>query len=187
MVTNRFYRRQPRRLSLNHWQELDLWLGTNLARPAFPSDAARRAAWFRHRDHLMAVCCDAPGARCDAWWSYESPVPRPRDDAYCAAALWEANALGDIERGELEKIWRGYFETAQRRDFAFCAGSHWLHGAAARRAHYAWAGISKPLVKRWASERRRNMRAIKRLEAEGGAPARGHGDPETGADTTYRP
>jgi hypothetical protein len=162
-----------RHSKLSHAETMSLWLGEDPYNPAFPDDDSRRAAWVENRDYLMAVCCVHPGGRPDAWWSFESPVPRPKDDAYCAAALWEVDGLlDDIERAALEAEWRRQFDKAQASDFAYCTSDpeNWLKGAPARRAHYKWCGLPRALVRQWSAERRRSRRIIKKLADEAQEP-----------------
>ena len=153
-------RRTPirRHSRLTHEQQMSLEWGCG---NAFADDDDRHAAWERHRDHLMAKCDD--GWRPQAWWDYDSPIPRPRLE-YQKAALWEAGLLVPKERTTLEQRWREDFDKANRPDwFGHCAGQKpgttqalWLHGEEGRAAHYAWAGIPRTLVKRWTTSKRRS-------------------------------
>ena len=171
MATNRKYRRRPHRFPLDHWQQTSLWLGEDPNHHAFESEAERCAAWIKHRDYFMATCYDHPGGRCAAWWDYESPIRRPKDENYCAAALWEVDGLlDDEERSALEKMWREYFDQAQVPEFTYHTGHGRLEGAKARAAYYRWSGIPRTLVKQWRAERRRSARTIRELEKEA-APA----------------
>jgi hypothetical protein len=87
--------------------------------------------------------------------------------------LWEAGLLTDEERIELEQAWRECFEQAQQPGFQHCIGhakpadtfATWLKGAAAKRAHYKWAGIPRELLRRWTEERRRRSETIRKLRA----------------------
>ncbi len=72
----------------------------------FVDDAGRRAAWFAHRDEVMA---DNPaGHRPWAWWEYESGLkdslekPRPRGDT-AVAWLRKHGFLTAWEEKELAK------------------------------------------------------------------------------------
>jgi hypothetical protein len=148
---------------LTGWEELSLEYGeARYHRPGFGDDDARREAWFRHRDWLMARC--RRGRRPEAWWDYEAPIPRPDDFDYQKAALWEANLLTPEERTELEGEWRADFEDAQTPDFWLCVGpGENLSGAAAQRAWYRDRGIPRELVRRWSTARRRRDRAVRKL------------------------
>jgi hypothetical protein len=107
-----------------------------------------------------------------AWWSYESPVWRPRDRVYEKATLYENGLLTETEVADLTALWRSHFEKAQEPGFAFCIGhakpgdtfASWLEGEAAKKAHYAWSGIPKKLLKEWTRARRRRSRTIGELE-----------------------
>jgi hypothetical protein len=173
MPTNRVPVRRLRR-GLSHDQEMSLWLGDHPYRPAFGSEQQRRAAWVRHRDRLMAAWAKH-GKRPAGWWDYESPVPYPRDPDYDAATLFEAQLLADGERAELIAEWRYQFDRAQEPGFSFCIGhakpsdtfASWLEGAAAKRAHYRWAGIPRSLLTQWTAERQ----TIHKLKAAAELPA----------------
>jgi hypothetical protein len=133
--------------------------------PAFASDAARRAAWEHTREYFLMSYAYQDGTRPQAWWDYDAPqlgVRHPPDYDYERAALWEARLLSNEEVATLETRWREYFEQAQEPNFWFCLGitkpgstsATWLKGAAARRAHYRWAGIPHALIRKWSAERR---------------------------------
>jgi hypothetical protein len=177
MSTDRTLLQRPNWHPLDHAAEMDLRYGSLSGRPAFASEAARRAAWFAHRDELLRHCHG--GKRPAGWWDYESPVPYPRDRDYAEATLWENGLLTSTEVTELLARWRSDFERAQQPGFTYCAGfaksgdtvASWLEGAPARRAHYRWAGIPRDLLKRWTRERRRRSKAIRKLEtAAAGCP-----------------
>ena len=75
--------------------------------------------------------------------------------------LFEHGQFGEEEREELIEDWRREFEKTLSPDFAYCVGQRpdgqgakWLHGQAARKAHYRWADISASLVEQWTRERR---------------------------------
>jgi hypothetical protein len=170
MATNRTPLQRPNRLRLSHEEEMSLQYGDLPGRPGFPSGEERRAAWFHHRDRLLMHCSD--GRRPAGWWDFECPIRRPRDRDYAPAVLWEAGLLAESEVTELMAHWREHFERAQAPDFMFCIGhakpgdtfATWLKGAAARRAHYRWAGIPRALLKEWTTQRRRRSRTIRELE-----------------------
>src|SRR6516164_5817645 len=73
---------------------------------------------------------------------------------------------------ELEARWREYFDQAQEPGFTHCIGhakagdtfASWLEGAAAKRAHYRWAGIPHELIRKWTAECRRRNEAIRKLQ-----------------------
>jgi hypothetical protein len=49
--------------------------GLGPGRSVFPSEEARRAAWFSHRDEILADCNAL--ARPSAWWRYRSGTREP--------------------------------------------------------------------------------------------------------------
>jgi hypothetical protein len=151
MITTRTpLRSRRRRLKINEWMHLQIGR-SGLLPPPFKSDAARRRCWERHRDEMLAQC---HGKRPDAWWTYESPIPFPADPAFEEAALFEANLLSDHERERLLRCWRMRFDDAWQPNFVYLAsGNVWLHGEAARAAHFEWAGIPPRLVEQWTAER----------------------------------
>jgi hypothetical protein len=154
---------------LSHREWISLDYGEHGDRPAFGSDVERREAWDRHRERLLKAC--HLGRRPRAWWDYESPVRYPKNADYAVARLYEAGLLTDQELAVFTARWREEFEHAQDPNFEHCIGhakpgdtfANWLSGAAARRAHYAWAGIPRELVKKWTSERRSRSKTIRRL------------------------
>lgn len=153
---------------MNHDGQMSLRYGDLVDRPTFASEDERREAWFAHRDELMRDC--GAGQRPAGWWDFESPIPRPRDRDYAAAALYEAGLLTDDEASSLTARWLRDFARAQAPGFAYCAGfakpsdttATWLKGAAARRAHYRWAGIPRALIREWTAQRRHRGRTIAR-------------------------
>jgi len=151
---------------LGVWQEASLKWGEAPHRPqGFASDDARRAAWFRHRDWLMARCARY-GWRPAAYWDFECSVERPRDPCYDRAALWAAGLLSHEERRQLESGWRKDFEDAQERGFTVIAApGELLDGEAGRRAWYRNAGIPRQLLRRWIQAHRRADRTIRKLTA----------------------
>src|SRR5262249_61192640 len=127
----------------------------------FASDDARRAAWFRHRDWLMARCARF-GWRPAGWWDFQSPVSRPRDPCYDRAVLWAAGLLSHEERRLLQSGWRKDFEAAQERGFTgIAAPGAILKGEAARQAWYRNYGIPRQLLRRWTKGGRRRERTIR--------------------------
>ena len=171
MPTNQTPLQRPRRLPLNHEQEMSLRYGDLPHRPGFASEEARREAWFAHRDLLLMHC--SGGKRPAGWWDYECPIRRPRDSDYEEAALYEAGLLAESEVADLLAQWRTAFERAWQPGFMYCVGftkpsdttSTWLKGEAAKRAHLKWAGVPRALIRKWTAERRRRRRTIRELEA----------------------
>ena len=174
MSTNQTPLQRPNRAPLSHEGQMSLRYGELASRPGFASEEERRAAWFNHRDELLQHC--SGGQRPAGWWDYESPIPYPRDRAYAAATLYENGLLNESELAELMIHWRQAFERSQNPRFMFCLGfakpsdpvASWLKGAAARKAHYRWAGIPRELLKEWMTQRRRQSRTISELEAATG-------------------
>jgi hypothetical protein len=172
MPTNRTPLCRHPRHRLSFLQEQSLGYGEFHGPPAFPSDAARRESWMRHRDYFLRRC--RHGWRPAAWWDYEALIKRPLDSDYEKAALWEANLLSVDERAELESDWRERFERAQDPGFEFCIGhakpgdtfATWVKGTPAKRAQYKWAGIPHELIRRWTEERKRRSKATRKLQEE---------------------
>jgi hypothetical protein len=80
-----------------------------------------------------------------------------------AATLY---AMGELDGAELEAVtanWRQAYEHALEPAFSYNTGDGWLEGAAARGAHYRWAGIPRELVKQWDAERKRRAAVIRNL------------------------
>ena len=176
MPTNRTPLHRNRH-GLSFEEKMSLEFGDHPCRPpAFRSNDERREAWLRHRERLLASCLY--GRRPAGWWDYEAPIPRPRDQDYEQAALYEAGLLTEIERADLLARWREEFERAQEAGFVHCIGhadpgdtfASWLQGNAAKRAHYRWAGIPRELIRAWTLERRRRGRAVRKLKAEKTTP-----------------
>jgi hypothetical protein len=134
-------------------QEMELWLGAPDAGSSFASEEERQAAWFRHRNRLMAMwACD--GKRPVAWWQYESPAELyyPGPD-YERSTLFEANLLSESEKAELLVYWRHEFDRANAPGFTHCAGpGKFLSGPQAREAHYRWADVPPTLIEEWSAE-----------------------------------
>jgi hypothetical protein len=152
---------------------MDLWLGSGpLFNPEpFKSDAERSAAWFAHRDVLLARH-GRHGRRPHGWWSYEAGDLRYPGYNAEPATLYTAGLLGEEEARELVSNWRREFERAQQANFFHCEGpGRFLAGAAARRAHYRWAGIPRDLLREWKAQRRRQGQRARKLEAAARDPA----------------
>jgi hypothetical protein len=136
--------------------------------PAFASEEERRAAWLRHREQILLL--SAPGRRPQAWWAYEAPVAWPGLGCERSALYAADGILSEAEKLELEAYWHEEFDRAQEEGFWICmAPNEILEGRAARRAHYRDVDIPAALVKKWTAERRRQVQAIRRLEAMAGA------------------
>jgi hypothetical protein len=152
MPTNRQRRQRGHHLSLDQRCSLDVGSDGVYAR-AFASDADRRAAWAQWREYMLAMCrC---GQRPSAWWEFESPVPRPADHHFDQAVLFAAGLLSARERKQLRDYWRAQYEEAYAEGFVHCLGpSQWLHGDAARDAHFRWYAIPSALIDEWDAERK---------------------------------
>lgn len=185
MPTSRRYIRAPHRARLSGAQEMHLWLGAGPRdEPApFPSDEARRAAWLLHGPRLRGVLPMASGRRAQAWWDYEAPIAWPGYDRE-RGALYAAGLLGVEEKAALEAEWHHDFERGCDPDFALSLGpGEYLTGAAARRAHYRWADIPRPLVRKWTAEHKRAAQRIRQLEAGSFCPGdAGKEKPAAGSD-----
>jgi hypothetical protein len=143
---------------LQHEAEMSLLYGELRHWPAFADDAARKAAWFAHRDRLLEHC--SWGKRPAGWWDYECPIRRPRDRDYQEAALWENGLLTADEVAGLEASWRQAFERAQDPGFAFRAAAGWLDGWRAKKAYLKWVGVPRALIREWTAERRRRRKPV---------------------------
>ncbi len=153
MPANRTPRRRRARLTID--QRFSLTVGADVYPNAFANDAERRQAWAQWRDRLLATC--RYGGRPAAWWDYEAPVGRPADHRIDAATLYAAGLLPPREAKQLRDYWRARYEQAYEsgEDFVHCLGpNEWLHGGAARRAHFRTYGILPALVDQWESERK---------------------------------
>jgi hypothetical protein len=134
-------------------QEQELWLGAPDAGSSFASEEERSAAWFRHRDRLMAMWA-RDGKRPVAWWNYEAPAELyyPGPD-YERSTLFEFGLLAETERVELVANWRREFDRANAPGFFHCAGpGQYLSGPEAVEAHIRWADIPATLVEAWTAE-----------------------------------
>jgi hypothetical protein len=157
MPTNRSPRqRRDRSLTLDQRFSLDIGADGVYA-GAFPSDADRRAAWFRWREYMLSLC--RHGQRPQAWWQYEAPalgITRPADHHFDEAVLYETDLLSPRERKQLHDFWRARYEEAyETEDFTHCLGpNELLHGYAARSAHLRQYGIPPALVDQWEAERK---------------------------------
>lgn len=92
-------------------------------KPTFSSEEERRAAWFAHRDILMARRGDHEfgryphGTRPTAWWQYEAPEPRRQiagpsikpignELARGIPSLWESKPDGVVFESEYRYLKR---------------------------------------------------------------------------------
>lgn len=134
-----YKRRVSKERGLPWLERMSLEMGESDDHPYYRSDDERRAGWERHRDRLLDECDD--GGRPNAWWDYDSPIPKPRDPEDARAALWEAKLLAPNEVAMLEARWREHFDRAQEPNFSYCAGHDgkrsalWLKGDTAKQAH----------------------------------------------------
>jgi hypothetical protein len=154
---------QPRRpvdpSDITREQEMELWLGAPDAGSSFASEEERSAAWFRHRDRLMAMWATG-GKRPVAWWQYEAPAELyyPGPD-YERSTLFEADLLSESEKAELLAYWRREFDRANAPGFSHCAGpGKFFAGEEAREAHIKWADIPPTLVEEWTAEHQQKER-----------------------------
>jgi hypothetical protein len=137
---------------------------------AFRDEDEHRDAWIRNRDRLLAWY--RHGRRPAAWWQFEAGDLRYPGHDRERSMLYEAGLLGEEERVELVAHWRARFVQAQQPGFMFCIGhaksgdtfATWLEGEAAKKAHYAWSGIPKKLLKEWTRARRRRSRTVRQFE-----------------------
>jgi hypothetical protein len=161
MPTNRPPLYHSRR-GLSATQEMAFWLGT----PAtFASEDEARELWFVHRDRLLELF-GRPGRKPMAWWKYEAAEHGLTWPGYDLerSTLFAANLLTEEEHSQLLVGWRREFEKAQAANFSLTLSpERILHGQAARAAHYRWADIPAPLVRRWSVECRRRRRTVRKL------------------------
>ena len=103
----------------------------------------RRAAWFQHRERLMAMW-GTNGRRPMAWWLFEAgeDLDYPGYDRE-QSTLYEAGLLSETERAALLARWRHEFDRARDPAFFVCLGpGQFLDGDAAREAHHVWSDIT---------------------------------------------
>jgi hypothetical protein len=99
----------PRRIGDKLTPEQRQWLrGALLVRGGpdpFPDDDMARAAWFHHRDELMAENRD-PGRRPYGFWRYEQGLQRrPHDADYEAFKVWCLPDISPEEKQAIEADW----------------------------------------------------------------------------------
>src|SRR3954468_24912084 len=87
-VKRRIQKSRDRTLGL--MERWSLELGDDERRPAFASDAERRATWEYHREAMLAD--ERPRRRPRAWWEYDAPIPWPGYDDE-TVALYKAGLL----------------------------------------------------------------------------------------------
>jgi hypothetical protein len=91
---------KARRTELTYDQENELLYGPpGAALSDFESPFLRRAAWYEHREDLMAD--PTPGMRPWGWWAYEGGGQRPEDEA---AELRRMGKLEPWEEAQLEAM-----------------------------------------------------------------------------------
>jgi hypothetical protein len=152
MPANRTPRRRRPRLTID--QRFSLTVGADVYPKAFGSDAERRQAWAQWREHMLSTC--RYGKRPAAWWNYEAPFAPPADRHLKPAMLFASKLLPPREAKQLHDYWRARYEQAYENGegFVHCLGpDEWLHGDAARRAHFRMYGILPALVEQWEQER----------------------------------
>jgi hypothetical protein len=159
------------RRSLSHGQEMFLLYGpADRWEDAFADEREVCEAWRQHRVRILTSY--RHGRRPWAWWALEAGDLRYPGHDKERAVLYEVGLLTETEVTELTAKWREDFERAQQPGFTYCVGfakpgdtvATWLEGAAARRAHYRWAGTPRSLLKEWRTQRRRLGRTVRELE-----------------------
>ncbi len=84
---------------LNVEERTDLWGAPLFGRPGFPDEAARRAAWFDHRDEMLDEFIERfPLLRPEAFWQFEPGIPDALRDGDAPDSLQQ---LDDLERRRL--------------------------------------------------------------------------------------
>src|SRR5262245_9181986 len=89
---------KARKLNADEAFELFFGFSTSVTRSAFPSAEAKRAAWFRHRDELLAHC--HPFRRPSAFWLYEADFAgfeQPVDSDEAERLLYDNGMLSGAE------------------------------------------------------------------------------------------
>jgi hypothetical protein len=131
--------------TITRLQELELWIGPGRSGSTFADDAARRHAWFEHRERLMRLFAHG-GRRPQAWWKFESPISWPSFSRE-RSTLWTAGLLEAAEARELEASWREVFNRSLAADFTF----HGLSGGEAHIAALVFEDVPAILAERWSS------------------------------------
>ena len=151
MPTNRQRRQRGHHLSLDQRGSLDVGADGVYAR-AFASDADRHAAWAQWREYMYG---DVPPADQMRRVVGLRGADRSTARSSLSEVLFAANLLSPRERKQLRRLWRAQYEEAYAEGFVHCLGpSQWLHGDAARDAHFRWYGIPSALIDEWDSERK---------------------------------
>jgi hypothetical protein len=88
-ATKRALRRSREKPGLTSGQTMELLIGPE-SRSAFRNDDERRAAWWAHRDELMALL--PPDGRGWAWVAYEGGGFLPGEGGRVTAALRRIDA-----------------------------------------------------------------------------------------------
>jgi hypothetical protein len=121
---------------------------------AFASAEEARCYWIEHRVRLLEALA-RNGRRPHGWWCFDDDAAGLHYDRDTErSVLYEAGELGPEEEAELLADWHHEFVRSNDPSFRVCLGpGRFLHGEAARRAHYAWADIPLSLVAEWSVER----------------------------------
>jgi hypothetical protein len=132
--------------------------------PIFATAEEAHQAWQRGRDNFSLP--SAPGRRAQAWWAFEAPAGLTFNYDTERSTLFAHGLVSDEEKEQLLAEWKAEFDKAQARGFALTLGpGAVLYGAAAGRAHYAWADIPGELIEEWTAEHRRRKQTIRDLAA----------------------
>jgi hypothetical protein len=116
---------------------------------------------MRHRDLILANAMS--GHRPEEWWIYEKGRRSPGRDE--TAVLYSMGELSKAETENAMRMWRFYYAQTQDPEFSLALEpGKFLEGAAARRAHFKWAGIPRELIKAWNAEHKRQATTIRKLE-----------------------
>jgi hypothetical protein len=122
---------------------------------AFATVEQARRYWVENRARLLPILA-VDGRRPWGWWRYDdeaADLRHPGRDLE-RSTLFDAGLLGAEEEDQLVRDWRHEFDRSHDPNFFVCEGpGKFLHGEAARAAHYAWADIPLSLVEEWSSER----------------------------------
>lgn len=110
-VKRRSSKRRLDALTLDQVEHLVGWISFFLAEgeSPFEDEDHRRAAWRRHREHLLTVW-KIPGRRPAAFWDYD--VARPADAVGEAEAVYRLPDTTAAERQAIEAHWLQRIEVA---------------------------------------------------------------------------
>jgi hypothetical protein len=102
-----------------------------------PEEPITRAAWKKHRDHLMSF---SVGCRPDGWWLYERNMQPPGPPHAQTLVLFE---LGEFQGSELKIVLRWFrdFYDSARELFPDDPTKYWR-----------WKAIPPKLIKQWDAE-----------------------------------